>query len=301
MGRIAEAAAVAAENAANGGIDWVSNRMIALYIVLGMAIAALGVWLVMRRTVRTRTRTEREVRDDPDIHDWLVVFDWSRKILYLPTISVSLTAALVMFLHRGGWLPGESVPQMVGGAWFAVFLANFLVEEFEISIKVVLIGALCLGVLFLWLHLLGWVGTFLRIFTHLRIEVGPVAFLVISALGLVAIGVSWIRGLFYYVVFTPNYMNIQWGPTESGDHISREDYNTHVDTSDVLERLMGFGRLVIIFKDQKRPPITLLVWRIGKRAQYLEAVRGKFAIDMNAHAPTPDTESLPTSPEAPRE
>jgi hypothetical protein len=52
-----------------------------------------------------------------------------------------------------------------------------------------------------------------------------------------------------------------------------------VDTSDFLERLLGFGRIIITFRDKKREPISLLVWRIQEKVQMLERVRGKFAID----------------------
>jgi hypothetical protein len=263
-------------------MDWTSNSMIAVYIVLGFAAAAVATWLVMRRTIRTRLRTQREVRDDPDIHDWLVVFDWSRKILYVPTLAASVVAAVLMLLHENGVIGGETTPRLIGGLWFLVFLLNFIVEEFDVNVKVVLIGALCVLALFLWLHLLGWVGAFVRLLLGLDIRIGPVAYLAVTLLGVIAIAVAWIKGLFYYAVFTPNFMNIQWGPTESGDHIAREDFNTHIDTSDILERLLGFGRILVIFKDQKHPPLTFLVWRIGKRSKKLEAVRGKFAIDMNS-------------------
>ena len=266
------------------GVQWGSNEMVAAYIAAG-AVAAVGVaWIVMRKTVRTRVRTEREIRADTDINDWLVIFNWTRKVLYLPTLAVSLVACIVMFLWNAGWIGGEATPKIVGGIWFALFFLNFLVEEFEISVKIVVILALCALALMLWLHLLGWVGPFLAVFGRISVAMSPIAYLMVVLLGLLAVTVSWIRGLFYYVVFTPNYMNIQWGPTESGDHIGREDYNTHIDTEDVLERLMGFGRIVIIFKDQKRPPMTLLVWRIGRRAQLLEKVRGKFAIDLSAQS-----------------
>ena len=108
-------------------------------------------------------------------------------------------------------------------------------------------------------------------------------YLVGGLIGLFAILVSWLRGLFYYVTITPNYMNLQEGPTESGEQIGREDYNSRIDTSDFLERLMGFGRIVITFReDRKRDPIVVLVWQIQKKAQLLERVRGKLAIDQHA-------------------
>ncbi len=282
-------------------MNWTSNQAIAVYIAAGLVVAGVVVWLVLRRTVRTRLRTEREVRQDPDIHDWLVVFNWSRKALYVPTVAISLVAATVMFLKEMGWFVEAVTPEIIGGLWFAVCFLNFLVEEFEINVKVVLIGALCLLALLLWLHLLGWVRPFIRTFGHITIEMSWMGYLALAVIGLLTVGISWIRGLFYYVVFTPNYMNIQWGLTESGDHIGREDYNTHVDTTDLLERLMGFGKIVIVFKDQKRPPLTLLVWRIGRRAELLERVRGKFAIDMNASRPQGVAEPPQEAPEAPEE
>lgn len=282
-------------------MDWTSNQAIAVYIAAGLVVAGVVVWLVLRRTVRTRLRTERGVRQDPDIHDWLVIFNWSRKALYVPTVAISLVAATVMFLKEMGWFVEAVTPEIIGGAWFAVFFLNFLVEEFEINVKVVLIGALCLLALLLWLHLLGWVRPFVRTFGHITIEMSWMGYLALAVIGLLTVLISWVRGLFYYVVFTPNYMNIQWGLTEAGDHIGREDYNTHVDTTDLLERLMGFGKIVIVFKDQKRPPLTLLVWRIGRRAELLERVRGKFAIDMNASRPQGVAETPQEAPEAPEE
>lgn len=265
-------------------VDWLDNRMVAVYLAAGFVVAVAITFLVMRKTVRTRIRTEREIRDDTDINDWLVVFDWSRKTLYMPTILVSLAAFVVMLIWELSGGPEQqdfAVPRVVGGVWFAVFFLNFLIEEFQISVKTVLILALATVGLLVWLFLMEWTGGFFAVFRKVSVAVSSTGFLLVALLGLLAVATSWIKGLFYYVVFTPNYMNIQWGPTESGDHISREDFNTHVDTVDILERLMGFGRIVIVFKDQKRPPMTLLVWRIGQRAQALEKVRGKFAIDMN--------------------
>ena len=277
-------------------IEWGGNRMIAVYIAVGFAIAGPVAWLIMRKAVRTRIRTEREVRDDPDIHDWLVVFNWTRKILYLPAVMVSLLACIMMYLKQGDIL-GEAVSaKTIGGVWFAVFFINFLVEEFEINLKIVLIAGLCVLVLFFWLHLLGWVNPFLEMFGKLSINMSAEFYLLLVLIWCLTTGISWIRGLFYYVVFTPNYMNLQWGPSESGSHVGREDYNTHIDTEDILERLMGFGRIVVIFKDQKRQPMTFLVRRIARRAQLLERVRGKFAFDLNAQAPRPATPSEPPAP-----
>ena len=264
--------------------------MIALYIALGVAAAAVVAWAVLGKTVRSRLRMEKILSNDPDINDWLIVFNWTPKILYLPTIAASVAACLLMSLRQAGWIFEELPPEVIGGIWLVVFFVNFLIEEFEISVKLLLITIVSVGFLLLWLHLLGWVIGFLKSFSRLALSVNATGYLLVAIIGLLTIFVSWLKGLFFYVAITPNYMNLQEGPTETGEQIGREDYNTRVDTGDFLERLLGFGKILITFKDQKRQPISLLVWRIDKKAQLLEKVRGKFAIDFDSHAQVDEVE-----------
>ena len=253
-------------------IEWLSNKMIAIYIAIGLIAAATVAWLILRKTLRTRLRMQKAIRLDPDINDWLVVFNWTSKVLYVPTIAASFLAAGISCFH-------SISPAAVGGVWFAVFFLNFLIEEYDISIKILLITIVSLGFFLLWLHLLGWVVPFLKLFRNIAVSMNATVYLLVGIIGLLTIVTSWLKGLFYYVTITPNYMNLQEGPTESGEQIGREDYNSRIDTSDFLERLMGFGRIIITFKDKKREPIAVLVWRIQKKAQLLESVRAKFAID----------------------
>ena len=260
-------------------IEWLSNKMIAIYIAIGLIAAATVAWLILRKTLRTRLRMQKAIRLDPDINDWLVVFNWTSKVLYVPTIAASFLAAGISCFH-------SISPAAVGGVWFAVFFLNFLIEEYDISIKILLITIVSLGFFLLWLHLLGWVVPFLRLFRNIAVSMNATVYLLVGIIGLLAIITSWLKGLFYYVTITPNYMNLQEGPTESGEQIGREDYNSRIDTSDFLERLMGFGRIIITFKDRKREPIAVLVWRIQKKAQLLESVRAKFAIDHLQQTPT---------------
>jgi hypothetical protein len=260
--------------------SWTSNEMIAVYIALGVAAAAVGVWFVLRRTLRTRIDVARNLRKDPDIDDWLVIFGWTSKVLYVPTMIAAVLAAILMFLNESGWHIFAGIdPTVVSGVWLAIFFLNFLIEEYDLNIRVLLIGIAGIGCLLLWLHLMGAVLPFLRLFRHLAFSISGTGYLLIAVIGFLTVGISWLRGLFYYVAITPNYIDIQVGPTESGEQIGREDYNTKIDTSDFLERLLGFGRISITFKDRSRPPLTLLVWRIHKKAEMLEQVRATFAVD----------------------
>ena len=269
---------------------WTSNKMIALYILIGVAGIGVVAWFLLRKTLRTRLRVKAALTADPDINDWLIIFGWTPKVLYVPTMVASLLAAALMFLHETSWGVFASInPRVIGGVWFTIFMVNLLVEEYDISIKVLLIGLVGAGFVFLWLNLVGWVGGFLRIFRHLGFSISGTGYLLVALIGLLTIGISWLRGLFYYIAVTPNYMNLQEGPTETGEQIGREDYNSRIDTGDFLERLLGFGRIVITFKEKSRPPMILLVWRIQKQAQLLEKVRAKLAVDH----PLPPPPSLP--------
>jgi hypothetical protein len=260
--------------------SWTSNEMIAVYIALGVVAAAVVAWLLLRKTFRTRMRMARSLRQDPDMSDWLVIFGWTSKILYVPTMVAAAVAALLMFLQESGWSLFAGIdPHLVGGIWFAIFFLNFLTEEYDLNLRLILIVLSSVGFLLLWLHLLGWVTGFLSLFGHLAFSISGTGYLLIALIGAGTIGMSWVRGLFYYVAITPNNLAIQTGPAEAGEQIGREDYSTKVDTRDFIERLLGFGRIAITFKDHSRPPISLLVWRVDRKAEMLEKVRAKFTVD----------------------
>lgn len=255
--------------------DW--KKIVIFSVPFVLLAFGLVAWFFLRKTIRTRARVARQLRNDPDINEWLVVFGWSRKVLYVPVILMSL-AAFVLMMLKAGPIP-EINAGIVGGIWLGVFILNFLVDEYVMSIKVLLIVLLCAIVLLLWLMFMGWLVAFLKFFRHFGIEISAMGYLLLAVMFTLAILIAWLRGLFYYVAITPNYMNIQTGPTETGEQIAREEYSTRIDTGDFLERLLGFGRIIITFSDQRRQPMMLLVGRIGKKATLLESIRGKLALD----------------------
>ena len=259
---------------------WMTGEMIAIYIAVGLAVATIVAWLLLRQTLRTRLRMKKIMTEDPDIDDFLIIFDWTSKILYFPTMIASIVAANLMYLQEADlWFFSSINPKIIGSAWFIIFFLNFIIEEYDITIMALLISLLSIGFLFLWLNLVGWVSGFLGLFKHFALSISATGYLLVSIIGLLTILISWLKGLFYYVTITPNYMNLQEGPTETGEQIGREDYNTRIDTSDFFGRLLGFGKIVITFKDRKRQPISLQVSNIRSKAQLLERVRAKLVID----------------------
>ncbi len=253
---------------------WGWKKWVVFLLPFLLLAAGLVVLYFLRKTIRTRLRMNKQLRDDPDINEWLVIFGWSRKALYVPTILVSLVAAVLSLIFTK---PGQQY--VIGGIWMGVFFLNFLIDEYEMSIKVLLILVLCLVVGYLWLAFMDWEHHVWRFFGRLRFSLNCLAYLLLALIMSMAVAISWIRGLFYYVAITPLYLNIQVGPTETGEQVSREEYSTRVDTGDFLERLLGFGRIIITFADQRRQPVVLLVGRIGRRAAKLESIRGKLAVD----------------------
>lgn len=257
-----------------------TRRIIILSIPAIVAVLAAVVWLFIRKTVRTRLRMATELNADPQINDWMVLFNWTRKILYIPTILASLAAAGIMFAGDMHWLNlTEGFRRAVGGGWLAVFFLNFLIDEYEIDIKVLLLILLGIGIVLLWLALADLLRPFLNGFKHLGIQISALGYLLISAIFLLAVVISWVRGLFVYVTLTPNYINISNGVTETSEQINREGYNTRIDTSDFLERLLGFGQIVITFSDTRRQPLVLLIGSVGKRAKALESIRGHLSVE----------------------
>ncbi len=262
--------------------NWAWDKYIILAVPFGLIVLAALVFLLLRHTLRTRYRVGRQLELDQDINEWLICFDWSRKVLYLPAIGMSFLGVLAMLMIEWHAVPENVIPvlrQVIGGLWLLAFLISFLVDEYEMSVKILAIIVLLVLLLVLWLHLLGWLTAFLRLLGRVSVSMSWQGFLFIGLLFFMGIVASWIKGLFYYVAITPNYMNVQVGLTETGEQISREDYSTRVDTGDFLERIMGFGRIVITFRDNRRLPLSLLVGRIGKKAATLESIRGKLAVD----------------------
>ncbi len=257
--------------------EWIESiggwTKIGIFSVPFALLALLGVaWFFMRGTVRSRIRMQKQLEDDRDINEWLIIFNWSRKVLYVPTILAALVAFAILLVT-------DTPARTIGGIWLGIFFLNFLVDEYEMSLKVIFIGILFLVALGLWLYLLGMLVPFLKSFLHLGFAIEAPGYLILSLIGIFAVLVAWFKGLFYYVAITPNYLNIQVGPTETGEQVSREEFSSRVDTGDFLERLLGFGRIIITFADQRRQPMVFLVWRIGTKATALESIRGKLAVD----------------------
>ncbi len=258
--------------------NWTSTQIIVFIAPFAIILLGVILWLFMRRSIRTRFRMDQQLKKDPDISEWLVVFGWTRKVIYLPVIVLSLVFFVLSLLIKE---PSGTM----GAIWLGFFLVNFMIEEYDAGIKELLLLVLGLGGMVLWLSYLHWLDDLWLFLGGISADMNGVAYLIFALIFLVAICVSWIRGLFFYVAFTPNYVNIQKGPTESGQQIGREEISTIVDTEDLLERMFGFGSIVVTFRDARREDIRLLVWGIGKKSRKLESIRGAIVIERHSTEP----------------
>lgn len=258
--------------------NWDWKMWVVFSIPFALLLAGFLALMLLRGTFRTRIGMAAQLKADPDMVEWLVVFDWSRKVLYVPTIIASLIAAGLTCLRDHGVFPNMDMG-LVGGIWLAIFFLNFLIDEYVINLKVLIVTTLLVLAMLLWLDHLNWLKPFLHSFRHFGIQISSMGYLVLAGVFSLAVLISWIKGLFYYMAITPNYIGIQSGPTETGEQISREDYNTRIDTGDFLERLLGFGRLIVTFHDPRRAPLSLLVCGVGRKAKKLECIRGILAVE----------------------
>ncbi|MCK4624921.1 MAG: hypothetical protein KAV00_06400, partial [Phycisphaerae bacterium] len=108
--------------------DW--KKIVIFSVPFVLLLFGAIAWLFLRKTIRSRVRVAKQLKADPDINEWLVVFSWSRKVLYVPVILTSLVAFILMLMKDGGWIPGINAG-IVGGIWVGVFILNFLVDEYE--------------------------------------------------------------------------------------------------------------------------------------------------------------------------
>ena len=109
-------------------MDW--KRIIVFLLPFVLAGVGVFMWFAfLRKTIRARLRMQTQLRNDPDINEWLVVFGWSRKVLYMPLILVSLLVGVLMMIQESDAALGLD-PYVIGGIWLAVFFLNFLVDEY---------------------------------------------------------------------------------------------------------------------------------------------------------------------------
>ena len=104
---------------------WPWKKIAIFCAPLVLVLFGLVAWMLLRKTIRTRFRMRKQLREDPDINEWLVVFSWSRKILYGPTIVYSMLAAILSWTNVGDPLAIGGI----GALGYGMALLAHIVEE----------------------------------------------------------------------------------------------------------------------------------------------------------------------------
>jgi len=261
--------------------DWGSDTMIAAYIISGLVVGAEIALIILLKTARTRYSVERKIREHREVHEYVILWNRPRWILYTPTMVTAVLFGIFLCLREWGMFPQAATPRMLGGVWIVLGFLNVLVEQFHMSIKVVFIVVPTVGALLLVLHLVGYADEAIRLLRYTAVEIPPKLYFVAAVVIAVVIGIGWAHGLFHYMAITPNVADLQRGLTETGRQIKNADYDVDFDATDVVERwLFGFGRIIISFRDPNRPPRVYFVPRASLVDEKIRRVRSVTAIDM---------------------
>jgi MFS family permease len=274
-----------AVGAMQGAADfsWRSTKAIALYFASG--IFCFGIIAFMGLMRRATTRWDMEARlgarhKAKAISHWLVIFNWTRKILHIPTIVFAFLAAFIMWLYSDSENI-ESIGSIVGAIWFCVWLFCHTIEDNNISLSVAiaLFGGL---LLFTVLAIFGEVDDeIIGAVQTIRIFASPALYLGFGLAYLTSIGLSYVKGLFYYVAIEPNQMIVQFKIGEDGETFQRMQYDARVEaTVDIFEWFFyDTATIKIQFHGGKRSPMEYYVGRIKRKAEWLSAVLGVTAVE----------------------
>jgi len=259
--------------------SWTDPEAIALYFAAGIFSFGIIVFISLMRRATTRWEMEQRLRDNKDINDWLVIFNWTRKILHLPTIVFSFLAAFIMLLYPADDFP--TVAKIVGACWFCIWLFCHIIEETNISLSVaiaIFAGTILLAVLALFGKVLDDMA---RIVSLICLKASPALYVLFGLTYLSSIVLSYMRGLFYYIALEPNQMIVQFKIGEDGETFQRMQYDARIEaTVDIFEWFFfQTATIKIQFRDGKRSPMEFYVGRIRKKAEWLSAVLGVTAID----------------------
>ncbi len=262
------------------GEDWSSDPMIATYILSGVVLLTELAIIILLKTARTRHSVEKQIREHEEVHEYVILWNRRRWVLYMPSMVASLLFGICLCLRQWGLFPEAVTPRMLGGIWVVLCILNVLVEQFHMSIKTLLIAIPSLGALLLALHLVGHADEAVRLLRYSAVDVPAKLYFIAAFLIALVIFIGWVHGLFHYMAVTPNVADLQRGLTETGRQIKNADYDVDFDATDVVERwLFGFGRIIISFRDPNRPPMVFFVPHASDIDERIRRVRSVTAID----------------------
>lgn len=258
----------------SGNFSWNDPRVIALYFASGIITLCLLALIFLLKRAKTRWEVEDRLRRSEDIHDWMVFFSWTKKLIHVPTIIAGFAAAIVIQFYP------ES-KNLVGGIWFFIWLMCYTVEESDIGLSTALVAFVTILLLAVLSVFGGVYDDIPNLVKDLKFNASSALYVGTSVVYLTAIVLSYIKGLFYYVALEPNQMIIQTKIGEDSAAFHRTEYDVRIETTvDIIEWFVYHtGTVKIQFRNGKRPPLECYVGKIGTKARYLANVLGVMAID----------------------
>ena len=257
---------------------------IAVCFASGIVSFVIIAFVVLLNRAKTRWEMEERLFNEKG-EDYLVIFNWTKKILHLPTVIASFLAALIVWVSApNGGAPSElakTIPVIVGAAWFCVWLVCHTIEDYDFNLTTVIaLFATILLVIVLVSFGNAWneIGKILR---KVSITASPVLYIGFGIAYSASIVLSYIKGVFYYVAIEPNQITIQHKIGEDAETFQKMHYDVRVETAvDIFEWFFyDTGTIEITFHGGKRPPIDCYVGGIRKKAPRLGNILGVMAVE----------------------
>jgi len=191
-----------------------------------------------------RVRRALEKQETP----YVIFQSWNKDIVLLPTILVCFVFALVQAL--GPEVKNDQIPALyttLGGAWFTIFLLNWIILRFDMKLMWVVILVLGVVVLVLALQMLGFLGGVLASIRSWDFYLNSGVYLGLGIIFSLGIVISWLHQQFNFALVTANETEIHSGIFGKVEKISREQTLFEKNVSeDALEKgLFRMGTIII--------------------------------------------------------
>lgn len=257
---------------------------IAVCFASGIVSFVIIAFVILLNRAKTRWEMEERLFNEKG-EDYLVIFNWTKKILHLPTVIASFLAALIVWVcvSKDGDPAGtaRTVPVIVGAAWFCVWLVCHTIEDYDFNLTTVIaLFAAVLLVIVLASFGNAWdeIG---KVLHKISITASPALYIGFGIAYSASIALSYVKGVFYYVAIEPNQITVQHKIGEDAETFQKMHYDVRVETAvDIFEWFFyDTGTIEITFHGGKRTPIDCYVGGIRKKAPRLGNILGVMAVE----------------------
>ena len=215
----------------------------------------------------------------------LVIRSWPKIILMIPTLIMALICGAVNFGHSP---PAIDAPfglvHLLGLLFLLVLLVNLTLLLYDLSLRGFLIVSLLIVVIVLAIFLLnryveGGAWRAIGRALSLRVYANAAFYFVFALVLLFNLAVAWVLTRFHYWVVERNEIIIHKGYMAEQERHPTAQARFKLVIDDVVEyALMGSGKLVFTFGDDKSERELETVLFVHRKAKILDELLGRMAV-----------------------